>query len=150
MAKKQTGPKVIAEAITLDELRVKTGILDPTIQTMLDRYGYGDEIGEDYKGDSAVPVETASEFLGRYEEAKTVKSARWQAYQAYLQERRAKLQQKRREKAEKQREAVEARQKKWADETRKNAARKQAAIDAAAQPEEAQPLSFDEWEKKHG
>ena len=148
--KKTTTPDESQKLVSLDDLRVESGIIDPSIQTMLDRYGLGDAITQDYKGESAVPVETASEFLGRYEEAKTVKSAAWQAYQAYLQERRAKLQQKRREKAQKRREAFEARQKKMTEQARKAAAAKQAAIDAAAKPEEDKPLSFSEWEKRHG
>ena len=89
MAKK-TEPQPIKEAmVTLDDLRQQSGILAPDMTTMLGRYGFGDHIGENYAGKASVPIETAAEFLGKLESARDVKSRRWTAYQAYLQERRA-------------------------------------------------------------
>lgn len=151
MAKRQTATEPIKDAVSLSELKSQSEILFPDMTTMLNRYGLGDSIGKDYTGTDAVSVETAAEFLTRYDEDKAVKSAKWSRYQEYLQERRAKLAQKRREKAQKQREAFEAQQKKLTDQARKDAARKLAAIEAAAaKSEEAKPLSFSEWERKNG
>ncbi len=152
MAKKKTELEVIENAVTLDDLRISSGILSPDMTVMLDRYGYGDQIGENYEGKSSVPVETAAEFLGKFNSANDIKSKRWTAYQAYLQKRRAELAAKRREKTQKQQDALIAREKKMVEQAAKARADVKAAAlaaEAAKNPDE-EPLSFDDWEAKYG
>jgi len=72
MAKKTSDPQPIMDAVTLVDLRLQSEILDPSMEVMLGRFGLGNKIGENYAGESAVPVETAAEFLGKYDEAKNV------------------------------------------------------------------------------
>lgn len=155
MAKKTSEPQPIENAVTLDDLRQQSEILAPDMPTMLGRFGFGSSIGENYAGEAAVPIETAAEFLGKLESAKNVKSRRWTAYQAYLQERRAEIAAKRREKAQKQREALIARGKKVAESAAKAKAKAKAEAEAvlaaeAAKNADEEPLTFDEWQANNG
>ncbi len=150
MAKKKT--EVIEKAVTLDDLRISSGIIAPDMTTMLDRYGYGDQIGENYAGKSSVPVETAAEFLGEFNSASDIKSKRWVAYQSYLQKRRQEIAAKRREKTQKQQDALIARDKKVAEQVAKAKAEVKAAAlaaEAAKNPDD-EPLTFDEWDEQYG
>ena len=136
------------KAVTLDELRVETGILDPTMQTMLTRYGYVDEIGEDYKGQSAVPIETAARFVAAYEDEKTQDAGKWKAYQRYLREQREVARRARREQAKAKREASEARQKKDQEAARAAAAEAKAELQASADAD--REPTFEEWQAQNG
>ena len=150
MAKK-VETQLIKERVTLDQLKVQSGIIAPDMTEMLSRYGYGDHIGENYEGKSSIPVETAAEFLGKFNSASDIKSKRWTAYQAYLQKRRAELAAKRREKTQKQQDALIARDKKVAEQVAKAKAEvKAAAIAAEAAKNDDEPLTFDEWDAKYG
>ena len=124
MARKKTE---ISDAVTLNELTRQAQVVDPPIEVMLDRYGYAEEIGVDEYGMAAVPVETASEFLGAYEEAKVSRSRKWDAYQEFLQDRRVAI----------SRAALDA--------------RREAEIHRqAAKVVDDEAPTFEEWEAEHG
>ncbi len=81
----------IADAMTLAELQRQSQVYDPPIETMLERFGFADEIGVNDTGSAAVPVEVASEFLGAYEATKTSQVRQRSAYEAFLRERKVEI-----------------------------------------------------------
>jgi hypothetical protein len=72
----------------LDELKRRSRIVEPPIETMLERYGFADEIGVNDYGAAAVPVEVAAQFLGAYEDATASRAGQRSAYENFLNERR--------------------------------------------------------------
>ena len=78
----------IADAMTLAELQRQSQVYDPPIETMLERFGFADEIGVNDTGSAAVPVEVASEFLGVYEATKTSRVRQRHEYERFLRERK--------------------------------------------------------------
>ncbi len=78
----------IADAMTLAELQRQSQVYDPPIETMLERFGFADEIGVNDTGSAAVPVEVASEFLGAYEATKTSRVRQRYEYEKFLRERK--------------------------------------------------------------
>ncbi len=87
MARKQK----IEDAVTLAELTRRSQIVEPPIETMLERFGFADEIGVNDTGSAAVPVEVASEFLGAYEAKKTSRVRQRSAFEAFLRERKVEI-----------------------------------------------------------
>ena len=80
--------KEIADAVRLDELQRQSGVLNPPIEVMLERFGLADQIGVNDYGAAAVPVEVATEFLGAYEQGKGSQGRQRYEYQNFLKERR--------------------------------------------------------------
>ncbi len=85
MVKKQNE---IPDAMTLAELRRQSQVYEPPIETMLERFGFADQIGVDATGAVAVPVEVASEFLGAYQEATASRVRKRSAYESFIRERK--------------------------------------------------------------
>ncbi len=83
-----TKKKEISDAITLYELKAQSQIMEPPIEVMLERFGYGDEIGVDGTGAAAIPVEVASEFIGAYEASNTSRARQRAGYEVFLRERK--------------------------------------------------------------
>lgn len=78
----------ISDAVTLDELKRQSQILEPPIEVMLERFGYGNVIGVNDTGFAAVPVEVAAQFLGAYEDATASRARQRSTYEKFLMERR--------------------------------------------------------------
>ncbi len=124
MVKKQ---KVIADAMTLDELRRRSQVYEPPIETMLERFGFADQIGVNDTGGAAVPVEVASEFLGAYEASKTSRARQRSAYESFIRERKVDI----------ARAAIDARQ--------------EAEVQRQAnQVVDTEAPNFEEWEAQNG
>ncbi len=89
MARVSSKPGPIVNAITLGELRTKTGIIAPPLDVVLARYGFDDEIGVDLYGEAAVDVEVAARFLSDYAQAAASRQSKLESYKQHLREKRA-------------------------------------------------------------
>ena len=78
----------ISDAVTLDELKRQSQIVEPPIEVMLERFGFAGEIGVNDYGFATVPVEVAAQFLGAYEDATASRARQRSAYEKFLNERR--------------------------------------------------------------
>ena len=85
MAKKKNE---ISDAVSLYELKAQSQIVEPPIEVMLERFGYGKDIGVNDVGMAAVPVEVAAQFLNTYEQARVSRSHQRNAYEGFLRERK--------------------------------------------------------------
>ncbi len=78
----------IEDAVTLYELTRRSQIVEPPIETMLERFGFADAIGVNDTGAAAVPVEVAAQFLGKYEDVTASRARQRSAYESFLRERK--------------------------------------------------------------
>lgn len=151
LIKKKTEPGVVAYPVTLEDLRQRTGIISPPMNDLLDRYGFGGQIGVDSSGNSAVDSEVAAAFLTAYEVAAESRAAKRAAYEHFLAEREARKRRERQGKFEAERSAAAARAKKQSEALKTEREKERERLERQqAKKDKGDFVTFEEWERSVG
>ena len=143
-----------APLVPVDEVMARIGYGREMLSECASWTGEQPEIVEDWTGEPCMPVETAARFLSGTQAYMQSHYAKWDAYRAYIEERKQAAERQRQTRAALEREAAQRlakqRQEQWTAELARKTEEDIAAREREKARREGEPMSPEQFFKRAG